>query len=162
MEVKLAQRPRDVDVVFHYAQQFMRMATDRAVERGVVEIPMSAARYGEFQAEIQEGRHHREEREIDALHFKNGYKALMNEFTEERMKAESSVALNTQHDKIEAAKKAFKDELNQAKLKMEDDVKKLQEDLQYAQERKNHYKNNCLEAAGFVNVLQHLRRLLTI
>eukprot|EP00435_Cladocopium_sp_Y103_P025293 s1635_g6.t1 len=81
-------------------------------------------------------------READQLRFKSEYQALMDELVMERMKAESSVALNTQHDAIEAAKKSFQNELNEAKLKMENDTKKLREDLQYAEERKDHYKNN--------------------
>eukprot|EP00435_Cladocopium_sp_Y103_P017039 s4605_g4.t1 len=89
-----------------------------------------------------ERRAHQERREADQLRFKSEYKALRDELVMERMKAESSVALNTQHDAIEAAKKSFQDELNEAKVKMENDTKKLREDLKYAEERKNHYKNN--------------------
>eukprot|EP00435_Cladocopium_sp_Y103_P000356 s2334_g1.t1 len=120
----------------------MRMAMNRPANRGVVEYTMSAERQSELQAELHEGHVHQERREADQLRFKSEYKTLMEELMMERMKAESSVALNTQHDAIEAAKKAFQEELNEAKLKMENDTKKLREDLKYAEERKDHYKNN--------------------
>eukprot|EP00435_Cladocopium_sp_Y103_P049810 s1489_g15.t1 len=159
METELATQSRELDMTTFDAQRFMRMALNRHANRGVVvEYTMSAERQSELQAELNEGRVHQERREADQLRFKSEYKALRDELMMERMKAESSalrdelmmermkaessVALNTQHDAIEAAKKSFQDELSEAKLKMENDTKKLREDLKYAEERKDHYKNN--------------------
>eukprot|EP00435_Cladocopium_sp_Y103_P043940 s894_g12.t1 len=70
-----------------------------------------------------------EEREAESLRFKNAYKEPLTEFTEERMKAESSIALKTQHDEIAAAKALFQSEMDQVKEEREKEVKKLRDDL---------------------------------
>eukprot|EP00435_Cladocopium_sp_Y103_P049150 s608_g14.t1 len=142
METELADKAREIELASFNAQRFMRMATNRVADRGVVDFTMSASRHTELQAELNEGRMHREGREVDAKRFKDECQTLMDELTMERMKAEQSVALNTQHDEVEAVKKKFTDELNEAKLKEENEVKKLREDFKYAEERKDYYKNN--------------------
>eukprot|EP00435_Cladocopium_sp_Y103_P030373 s1724_g7.t1 len=101
MEVELANKTREIGMTTFDAQTFMRMATNRVVDRGIADF--TAKRHNELQAELHEGRVHQEGREADALRFKDEYKTLMNELIAERVKAESSVALNPQHDEVEAA-----------------------------------------------------------
>eukprot|EP00435_Cladocopium_sp_Y103_P068581 s290_g31.t1 len=83
--------------------------------------------------ELSVGQQHVDEHEAEAALFKNEYRVLLNEFKEEKMKAESSIALNTQHNEIAAAKALYQSEMNQAKFEKEKEVKKLREDLQYAE-----------------------------